>query len=50
MLSCMINATEVREAETTNIPGAFLQTNYNKGDIHIKVKGDMVTLLEEINT
>ena len=28
---------------------AFLQIDYNKGDIHIKLEGAMVTLLEEID-
>ena len=37
MLSCMIDAMEVREVATTDIPGAFLQTNYDKVDIHIKL-------------
>ena len=37
MLSCMIDSMEVQEVATANIPGAFLQTDYNKGDIHIKL-------------
>ena len=49
MLSCMINAMEFREVATADIPGAFLQTDYEKGDIHIKLEGSMVTLLEEID-
>ena len=49
VLSCMIDAIEGREVATNNIPGAFLKTDYDKGDIHIKLKGTMVTLLEEIN-
>ena len=49
MLSCMIDALEGQEVETTDIPGAFLQTDYDKGDIHIKLEGAMVTLLEEID-
>ena len=49
MLSCMIDATEAREVATTDIPGAFLQTEYDKGDIHIKLEGAMFTLLEEID-
>ena len=43
----MIDAMEGREVATAGIPGAFLQTNYYKGDIHIKLEGAMVTLLEE---
>ena len=49
MLSCIIDAMEVREVATADIPGSFLQTNYDKGDIHIKLEGDMVTLFEKIN-
>ena len=48
MLSCMIDAMEGREIATSDIPGAFLQTDYDKGDIYIKTEGDMVTLIEEI--
>ena len=49
MLSSMIDAMEGREVATTDIPGAFLQTDYDKGDIHIKLDGAMVTLLEDID-
>ena len=45
----MIEAMEGWEVETADIPGAFLQTNYDKGDIHIKLEGVMVTLLKEID-
>ena len=45
----MIDAMEVRKVATANIPGAFLKTDYDKGDIHIKLEGDMVTLLEDID-
>ena len=48
MLSCMIDEMEGREVATSDIPGAFLQTDYEKGDIYIKLEGAMVTLLEEI--
>ena len=49
MLFCMIDAMEGREVATADILGAFLQTDYYKGDIHIKLEGAMVTLLEEID-
>ena len=49
MLLCMIDTMEGREVVTADIPGAFLQTDYEKGDIHIKLEGAMVTLLEEID-
>ena len=34
MLSCMIDAMEGREVVTANTPGAFLQNDSDKGDIH----------------
>ena len=34
---CIIDAMEGREVETDNIPGAFLQTDYDKGDIYISM-------------
>ena len=45
LLSCMIYTIEGREVATTNIPGTFLHTKYDKGDINIKLLGSMVTLL-----
>ena len=45
----MIDAMEGQEVATTNIPGDFLQTSYNKVDIHIKIEGAIVTLIEETN-
>ena len=48
-ISCMIDAMEGREVATADIPGAFLQTDYAKGNILIKLEGDMVTLLEFID-
>ena len=45
MLSCMIDAMEGQEVATADIPGAFLRTDYEKGYIHIKLEGAMVTLL-----
>ena len=49
MLLCMIDAIEGREVATADIPGALLHTDYDKGDIHIKLEGAMLTLLEEID-
>ena len=43
----MIDAMEGRSVATANIPGALLQTNYDKGEIHIKLEWAMVTLIEE---
>ena len=44
MLLCVIDENEGLEVATIDIPGASLQTNYDKGDIHIKLEGAMVTL------
>ena len=49
MLLCMIAAMEGQEVATSEILEAFLQTNYENGDIHIKLEGDIVTLLEDID-
>ena len=48
MHNSMIYATEGGEVATVNTPGAFLQKDYDKVDIHIKLEGAMVTLLKEI--
>ena len=48
MLSYLIDAMEGRKVATADIPGAFLQTDHNVEDIHIKLEGAMVTILEEI--
>ena len=45
----MIDAVEGWEVATADIPRAFLQTDYDKGDIHIRLEGAMVTILEEID-
>ena len=49
MLSCMIDEMEGRDIATADISGAFLQTDYDKGDINIKPEGAMVTLLDDID-
>ena len=49
MLSFMTDAMEGRYLATSDIPGAFLQTDYEKVDIHIKMEGAMVTLIEYID-
>ena len=48
-LKRMIDAMEVRDVSTADIPGAFLQTYYDKRDIKNNMDGAMVTLLKEIN-
>ena len=49
MISCTIGAMEGRNVETSDIPGAFLQTNYYKGYIYINMEGTIVSLLKEID-
>ena len=45
----MVETIEGWEVATSDIPGAFLQTNYEKGDIHIKLEEAMIILLEDID-
>ena len=47
MLSCMIDEMEGQDVGTADITGAFLQTDYNIGDIHIKMEVEIVTILKE---
>ena len=49
MISCIIDMMEVRGVVAAEIPGAYLQFFYDKGDIHINIEGDIVTLLEDID-
>ena len=37
------------DVSTSDSTVAFIQTDYNKGDIHIKMEGKTVTLIEDIN-
>ena len=39
---------EGRVVANNEIPGAFLKTDYGKGDIHNNMEGAIMTLLEEI--
>ena len=48
MMAYMIDSMEGLDVATYCIPGAFLQTDYKKSDINIKMEGVMVTLLEDI--
>ena len=45
----MVDTMDGWEVATADTPGAFLQTDYGKGDIHIRLEGDIVTLLEDID-
>ena len=38
-----------QELATADIQGDFMQTDYDKWDIHIKLEGDMLNLIEEID-
>ena len=44
----MIDTTEIWYISTADIPGSFLQTDYDKEEIHINMEESMVTLIEEI--
>ena len=39
ILSCVVDAMEGWDVATSNITGSFLQTDYVKEDIHIKMEG-----------
>ena len=49
MLSCMIDAREGRDVATADIPAAFLQTEYTKGDTYIQIEGPILELLTELD-
>ena len=37
MLPCIVDKIEVQDVANTDIPGAFSQIYYDKGDIHINI-------------
>ena len=45
MVSCMIDTMEGQEVATSDIPGSLHQIYYDKGDMHIKLEGAMITLI-----
>ena len=45
----MIDEMEGQDLATDKITGSLLQTDYDNGDIHINMEGEMVTLLENID-
>ena len=51
MLSCMIDAHQGRDVATVDIPGAFLQTKWPKGekDVHVMLDGEMAMLLAKVD-
>lgn len=48
MLSCTIDAKEGRDVATTDIPGAFMQTNMDD-TVHMILQGKMAELLVKID-
>ena len=51
MLSCVIDAIEGRYVATSDVPGAFLQTEMpeDEEDVHIRIDGAMAELLAKID-
>ena len=49
VLSCIIDEMEGRDVATSDIYRAFLQTDYEKGYIQIKMEGTIDTLIEDID-
>ena len=47
-LSCTIDAKERRTVVTTDIPGAFLQTDMDEL-IHVRLEGPLATLLAKVD-
>ena len=45
MFSCMIDSKEDRDMATSDIPGAFFQTDDTSGSTHLKFYGMMAELL-----
>ena len=45
----MIGAIEGQDVATADILGDFPHTDYEKGDIHIKMEGETVNLLQKID-
>ena len=48
MLSCIIDAKEIQDVGTADIPGAVLQTE-SEGEVIIRLDQQMVMQLERIN-
>ena len=51
IMACVIDAFEMRDVATVDIPGAFLQTKMpdNEEDIHVLIEGRMAELLSKIS-
>ena len=48
LLTCLINAAENRDVATVDVPGAFMQSNMEVPDTHMKIEGKMVDILTKI--
>ena len=49
LLTCLIDAMERRKVVTVDIPGAFMQSDMEGEDTHMKLEGEMVKILERID-
>ena len=49
LLTFLIDAMERREVVTVDIPGAFMQSDLEGEDMHMKLEGGMVQILERID-
>jgi hypothetical protein len=47
ILLCMINAKKGRDVATADIPGAFLQTDYDEGGTHLRIERTMAEMLAQ---
>ena len=49
LLSCLIDSNEDRDVATVDIPGAFMQSDMEGPDVHMKLEGKMVHILAKID-
>ena len=49
LLTCLIDAMEKRKVVTVDIPGAFMQSDMVGEVTHMKLEGEMVSILERID-
>ena len=48
-LTCVIDAMEKRDVVTVDVPAAFMQADMEGPDVHMKLEGNMVRILEKID-
>ena len=48
LLTCLIDAMENRDVATVNIPCAFMQSDMEGDDLHMKLEGKMVDILAKL--